>query len=87
MAVGFQKIQASHFIDVAWLTHIPMHAMGLYNGRINIHGHIHEKHVMLPEAEASGLMGVRDRRYVNVAVEQTDYRPILLEEARARATG
>ena len=92
IAMGFQKLYGSRFIDKAWLSHIPVHPDGLYDGRICIHGHIHEGHVMhdvpLTIAEDGVVTTYRrepDRRYVNVSVEQTNYTPILLEEARQRA--
>lgn len=71
LAAGFQKVQGSAYKDGIWLTHIPMHPDGLYGGRINAHGHIHDRNL-------------EDPRYVNVSVEQTNYTPIRLEEVRQR---
>lgn len=71
IAAGFQKIQGSAFhFDGLVLTHIPVHERSLGN-KVNIHGHIHA----VPEY---------DHRYLNVSVERIGYRPITLEEVRAR---
>ncbi len=67
---GFQKVQSYRFVDRwAIMSHIPIHPDGLYGGRINIHGHIHER-VM------------QDPKYVNVSVEQINYTPVLLESLK-----
>lgn len=49
-----------------WLTHCPMHESELY-GRINVHGHIHQK-------------VINDPRYVNVCVEQNYGIPVSYNE-------
>ena len=50
------------------LSHIPIHPGQLENRwNFNIHGHIHEH-------------SLEDKRYVNVCVEKTQYKPILLDE-------
>ena len=48
------------------LTHCPIHPCEIERFRKNIHGHIHELHIL-------------DDRYVNVCCEVVDYTPILLE--------
>lgn len=59
------------------LSHVPLHT-GDWNiagkDMINIHGHIHEKKVMLD--------GKPDKRYYNICVEALDYTPVSIEEIR-----
>ncbi len=55
------------------LTHCPIHPMELdYRFNKNIHGHIHEKVVL--------LNGSPDPRYICVSCEQVDYTPKTLQE-------
>lgn len=57
------------------LSHVPVHPDSLkekYDLR-NVHGHIHEKQVMLD--------GAPDPRYRCLCVEHTDYAPVAIEEA------
>lgn len=73
----FRDIRAYHVMNKYLLSHIPVHVESLGRFRGNIHGHTHQNHVLLPNKQ-------RDKRYVNVCVEQTDFRPILFEEALKR---
>ena len=50
------------------LSHCPLHREHL-RGKVNVHGHLHS-------------LLVNDRRYVNVSMEQIDYRPITIEQLR-----
>lgn len=66
---GLKTVNAVHSMlkhKMGMLTHAPMHADHLRGAR-NIHGHLH------------GSL-VRDRRYLNVSMEQIDYTPISTEE-------
>lgn len=54
------------------LSHIPIHEGSLARWQINIHGHLHAH-------------SVEDKRYRCVSVEQTDYRPILLDRVLEEA--
>jgi len=56
------------------LTHIPIHPQSLSRWVVNIHGHLHSNSIML-----DGTPGIRDDRYDCVSVEQTDFKPILLD--------
>lgn len=56
-----------------WLSHAPLHPEEL-RGKINIHGHCHE-HV------------IKDKRYLNVCLEKTEYAPISLEQVRKMVHG
>lgn len=79
------------------MSHIPIHPESLGRFGINIHGHLHAHVVQKPggykidpEALETGKINyqetfVPDLRYVCVSVEQTNWRPITLEEAMSRA--
>ena len=54
------------------LTHIPIHPACLSRWRVNIHGHLHANSIE------------NDDRYDCVSVEQTDFRPILLDDVLNR---
>lgn len=79
----FKRIQAwRQFVDkdrncAIICSHFPLHEssfLGRYAGRcINVHGHIHAR-------------VIDDPRYINVCVERTDYRPVLLEKLLDRAS-
>lgn len=59
------------------LTHCPIHPMELdYRFPKNIHGHIHDKQVMLGELPIE----IPDDRYICVSCERVDYTPKTLEE-------
>lgn len=68
-AAGFQKVRGYRWLD-KWgiLSHVPIHQESL-GGKLNIHGHIHEKEPFGPQ-------------YRNVSVERTGYAPVLLESLR-----
>lgn len=68
----FKDIMGSHVLHGMLLTHIPIHPDSLYRYSANIHGHLHEKRVM--------LNGEIDKRYYSVSVEQINYTPISLED-------
>lgn len=72
------------------MSHIPIHPESLGRFGVNIHGHLHAHKVMKEEIRplrmlTSSTVTVPDRRYVCVSVEQTNWRPITLEEAMSRA--
>ena len=49
------------------MSHIPVHPSQLERWKANVHGHLHTN-------------VLDDPRYINVCVEQTDFKPVLLEE-------
>lgn len=57
----------------AILSHIPIHPGSLDRWNVNIHGHTHSNNVLDKE-------GVPDKRYVCVSVEQTGFKPVLLDD-------
>ena len=80
------------------MSHIPIHPESLGRFGVNIHGHLHAHVVMRDDIAVQeldgpgGSHGMRtfyrkgpDKRYVCVSVEQTNWRPITLEEAMSRA--
>ena len=59
------------------LTHCPIHPMELeYRFNKNIHGHIHDKQVLLSDS----CFEEPDKRYICVSCERVDYTPKTLEE-------
>jgi calcineurin-like phosphoesterase family protein len=64
-----------------WLTHCPVHERELeFRVPRNIHGHIHENHVMREELYIEGTVWEKDPRYHCVSCEHVDYTPVTLEE-------
>lgn len=55
------------------LTHIPLHPQCMDRWGLNIHGHLHANKIRADD-------GSEDMRYRCVCVEQTNWRPILLDE-------
>lgn len=84
----FRDIRGYHVMNGMILSHIPIHSDSLARFGTNIHGHLHEKRVMVPLA-TSGVTDRIDTRYHCVCVEQTDWAPILFEDVmrKIRAEG
>lgn len=66
----FENISVAKWLPGLLLTHIPVHPSELRRGVINVHGHLHAR-------------TVSDPRYVCVSLEQTEFRPMLLEGLKA----
>lgn len=70
------------------LTHIPIHPQSLDRWGVNVHGHLHAnevtKSVMTGPQHDRYEISVPDPRYLCVSVEHTDFKPISLEDVRAR---
>jgi calcineurin-like phosphoesterase family protein len=73
----FRDIRGYHVMNGMILSHIPVHESNLYRFGTNIHGHLHSNRIMILDTYLSKKR--IDPRYFNVCVEQTDFRPILLE--------
>lgn len=73
--VGFEKCMGSRVLDRILFTHIPVHPLSLGSFKANVHGHTHTTNY--PNVEGKGP-------YVNISVEQTDYRPLSFDEVRER---
>ena len=78
----FRDIRGSHVMNGMILTHIPVHETNLYRFGTNIHGHLHTNRVMMTKHK--GAAEEIDPRYFCVCVEQTDFKPIALEEVMKR---
>lgn len=66
--VGGQVGSGNRYI----MSHIPIHPGSLDRFDINIHGHLHTRRVLKENGDI-------DTRYLCVSVEQTDFKPILLD--------
>lgn len=73
----FRDVRSYWQLGRCLLSHIPIHPGSLSRWRANIHGHLHYQDVL-------DAHGKPDPRYINVSVEKTNYRPILLEEVLAK---
>lgn len=76
----FRDIRAYHVMNGCILSHIPVHESNLGRFGTNIHGHLHAHRVMKMDYGRE----IVDPRYHCVCVEQTDFRPILLEDVFKR---
>lgn len=63
----FESISVAKWLPGYLMTHIPVHVSQLARGMVNIHGHLHAR-------------SVGDPRYACVSLEQTDFRPVRLDE-------
>ena len=63
------------------LSHIPIHPASLERWKLNVHGHLHEGQVKVMGTDSFGtpIREVVDKRYRCVSLEQTGYKPILLD--------
>lgn len=69
----FKDVRSSHLLDNYILTHIPIHPGSKSRFKGNIHGHLHNNRVLLPNGEI-------DPWYFSVCVELTDYRPMYYKD-------
>ena len=77
----FRDIRGYHVMNGTILSHIPVHESNLYRFGVNIHGHLHSNRIMKPSPSRwFPDQKVVDPMYHCVCVEQTDFRPILLED-------
>lgn len=81
----FRDIRAYHVLDGMILSHIPVSKGSIARFGTNIHGHTHGNRVM-KTVRKFGIFKkeVIDPDYFCVCVEQTDFRPIAFEDAKAR---
>lgn len=64
---GIVKLRSKEYGNI-WLTHCPVHPQELeYRVNYNIHGHVHEN-------------TLKDKRYINVSMENINYIPKTLDE-------
>ena len=82
----FRELRAYHVMNGMILSHIPVHPESLGRFGVNIHGHLHANRVMKPrgvDAKTGEILysDEIDPRYYCACVEQTDFAPILFEDA------
>lgn len=82
----FRDIRGYHVMNGMILSHIPVHTDSLARFGCNIHGHLHANRVMKPRGVnvKTGEILYSDKidpRYLCVCVEQTEFAPILFEDA------
>ena len=85
----FRELRAYHVMNGMILSHIPVHEASLGRFGVNIHGHLHASRVKkargVDARTGTVLYGTEiDSRYHCVCVEQTDFAPILFEDAIKR---
>jgi calcineurin-like phosphoesterase family protein len=85
----FRELRAYHVLNGMILSHIPVHEASIGRFGVNIHGHLHASRVKrargVDAKTGAVLYGTEnDVRYHCVCVEQTDFRPILLEDVYKR---
>ena len=92
LEAGFKEIYGSRVLANCLLTHIPVHPESLGRFLGCVHGHTHgrvvqrspESMLYLSDSTVADILADRpDPRYRNVCVEQTAYRPVLLEQVVA----
>ncbi len=76
----FKDIRASHVLDGLIFTHIPVHKLEISRFGINIHGHIHDKRILIKNGDNISI----DTDYHCVSVEQTSFSPISFDEVLER---
>ena len=87
----FRELRAYHVMNGLILSHIPVHEASLGRFGCNIHGHLHASRVKkvhgVDACTGEILYGTEiDPRYWCACVEQTDFAPILFEDALKRIT-
>ena len=80
----FRDIRGYHVLDGMILSHIPVSKGSIARFGTNIHGHTHGNRVMKTAGVWPFKKQVIDPVYFCVCVEQTDFRPILFEDAIQR---
>ena len=85
----FRELRAYHVMNGMILSHIPIHEESLGRFGVNIHGHLHANRVKkargVDARTGEVLYGTEiDPRYWCACVEQTDFAPILFEDAIKR---
>jgi len=85
----FRELRAYHVMNGMILSHIPVHEASLGRFGTNIHGHLHASRVKKArgvDAKTGTVLYSTeiDPRYWCACVEQTDFAPILFEDAIKR---
>jgi calcineurin-like phosphoesterase family protein len=77
LAAGVEEVCGVLVFDNVLMTHVPVHPSSRARFALNVHGHTHGSVVTTENVTGDE---VPDPWYVNVCVEQTDYRPVRWEE-------
>ncbi len=80
----FKKVKSMQILDNFICTHIPIHEASLHRWKGNFHGHLHSNRVMTVDYRNGDMFEVIDPRYLCLSVEQTNFTPISLEDAKKR---
>jgi calcineurin-like phosphoesterase family protein len=73
----FKDIRGVYHMDNIVMSHVPLHPASLERWGTNIHGHLHQRQVLLEGKQ------IPDTRYFSVCMERLDdYQPISLEEIK-----
>lgn len=75
----FRDIRAYHVMDKLIFSHIPVHPESQGRFRGNVHGHLHDKRVLVKNQYNQEVV---DPFYFNASVESINYTPIAFEEIR-----
>lgn len=75
----FRDIRGYHVMNNILFSHIPVHPDSRGRFKANVHGHLHSNRIMMTGFGGKKL-DVIDPWYYCACVEQTDFRPIALEE-------
>ena len=73
----YDDVKALYSKRNVWFSHCPIHPQELRGRTCNITGHLHNQLVLDEE-------GLPDKRYINVCVEHTDYKPISFSDIMER---
>lgn len=77
-AEHFEDIRAYDVKNGVIYSHVPVHPHSMGRFGINVHGHLHQRQVLVDESDPSSI----DPRYFNVSVERLDYTPMALEDLK-----
>ena len=78
----YDRVEALYSKKNFWFSHAPLHPQELRGRKANIHGHLHGNMVWRDANpfENPDMCEV-DKRYINVCLEHTDWKPVSFEEA------
>jgi calcineurin-like phosphoesterase family protein len=83
----FKEVYGVRVLEDMVLSHVPLHPESVtQRWNVNVHGHLHANEVMKRDFNSfdNEYTYWPDPLYMNVSVEQIDYRPIELSELRAK---
>lgn len=75
----FDDLKSYHVMEMLIFSHIPVHPESQGRFRGNVHGHLHDKRVLIKNQYNQEVI---DPFYFNVSVESINYTPIAFEDIR-----